>query len=609
MYHHNVQWTWRRPRLAAAALLGVVALCAQQGDVPDLKTLVETGGGLPEIVNRFSEDRGSLNRFHDLELSPQRRSRMRRFYTQWQGTLAKLEFPALDIEGQIDYLLLDNLLDHQLRQLDLEEKRASEMALLIPFADEVVRLHERRRQREPVNPQEAASLLAKLDESVAELRKEAERAALIEEDFGPGGAGASEEPGTAAEMAAMPEAVVNRAARAVAGLRETLKAWYEFHSRYDPFFTWWVEEPYQRLYKSLEDYHKSLRERVLGLDPDDQDTVVGDPIGREALLVELAAEMIPYTPEELIEIGEKEMAWCEREMLKAAGELGYGDDWLQALEHVKQLHVEPGKQPDLIRRLALEAVEFIEKRELVTVPPLAIETWRVRMMSPERQKVNPFFTGGEVISVSYPTDTMTHEQKLMSMRGNNIHFSRATVHHELIPGHHLQQFMRARYRPYRRVFRTPFWTEGWALWWELFLWDLDFPQSPENRIGMLFWRMHRCARIIFSLGFHLGRMSADECVDFLVNRVGHERENAAAEVRRSFTGDYSPLYQCAYLLGGLQFRALHRELVGGGRMRNREFHDAILRRNAIPVEMIRASLTGGELSPGFTPNWRFYEQE
>jgi uncharacterized protein (DUF885 family) len=38
---------------------------------------------------------------------------------------------------------------------------------------------------------------------------------------------------------------------------------------------------------------------------------------------------------------------------------------------------------------------------------------------------------------------------MMSMRGNNPSFSRATVFHELIPGHHLQGFMAARYRPYR----------------------------------------------------------------------------------------------------------------------------------------------------------------
>ena len=61
----------------------------------------------------------------------------------------------------------------------------------------------------------------------------------------------------------------------------------------------------------------------------DNDDIIGDPIGREALLDELAHEMIPYTPEELIEIANKEFAWCEAEIKKAAAELGYGDDWQQ----------------------------------------------------------------------------------------------------------------------------------------------------------------------------------------------------------------------------------------------------------------------------------------
>src|SRR6185295_19325244 len=142
----------------------------------------------------------------------------------------------------------------------------------------------------------------------------------------------------------------------------------------------------------------------------------------------------------------------------------------------------------------------------------------------------------------YPTDGMTHEQKEMSMRGHNRHFSRATVHHELIPGHHLQQFMTSRYMAHRRLFSTPFWTEGWALYWEMVLWDQGFPKSPEDRVGMLFWRMHRCARIRFSLGFHLGTLTPEQCIDMLVNEVGHERDNAAAEVRRSFNGEYGPLY-------------------------------------------------------------------
>ena len=332
----------------------------------------------------------------------------------------------------------------------------------------------------------------------------------------------------------------------------------------------------------------------------------GDPIGREALIQELEYEMIPYTPEELIEIANKEFAWCETEMKKASAEMGYGDDWKRALEAVKQTYVEPGKQPELIKKLAYEAIEFVEKNDLVTVPKLARDGWRMEMMTPERQLVAPFFLGGETILVSYPTSGMTHEQKMMSLRGNNPHFARAVAFHELIPGHHLQGFMTDRYRPYRQTFRTPFWGEGWALYWEFLLWDKGFQKTPEDKIGALFWRMHRCARIIFSLNFHLEKMTPNEAVDFLVTRVGHERDNALGEVRRSFSGDYGPLYQIAYMIGGLQFYNLHRDLVDSKKMTDKQFHDAILKEGPIPVEMVRSILTKQKLIRDFKPNWRFY---
>jgi uncharacterized protein (DUF885 family) len=389
-------------------------------------------------------------------------------------------------------------------------------------------------------------------------------------------------------------------------LRGTLKNWFGFHNGYDPVFTWWVGEPYKTVDQSLASYATFLREKVVGVKAGDETAIIGDPIGREALMSELAYEMIPYTPEELIALANKELQWCEAEMKRASRDLGYGDDWQKALEYVKTLHVEPGKQPELIKDLALEAIAFVDQHDLVTVPQLARDTWRMEMMTPEQQLVSPFFLGGESILVSYPTNTMAHEQKMMSMRGNNIHFSRATVHHELIPGHHLQGFMAARFRTHRALFSTPFWTEGWALYWEMLLWDMNFAKSPENRIGMLFWRMHRCARIIFSLSFHLEKMTPEECIDLLVKRVGHELDNATAEVRRSFAGNYGPLYQCAYLLGGLQIRALHAELVDTGKMTNRAFHDAILKENRIPIEMVRASLTKQRLARDFSSSWKFY---
>jgi uncharacterized protein (DUF885 family) len=117
--------------------------------------------------------------------------------------------------------------------------------------------------------------------------------------------------------------------------------------------------------------------------------------------------------------------------------------------------------------------------------------------------------------------------------------------------------------------------------------------------------MHRAARIIFSLNFHLGRMTPEQAIQFLVDTVNFERANAEGEVRRSFSGQYSPLYQAAYMLGGLQMRALHRELVGSGRMTNRQYHDAILQGGPMPVTMIRARLANVPLTRDGAPPWRF----
>jgi uncharacterized protein (DUF885 family) len=260
----------------------------------------------------------------------------------------------------------------------------------------------------------------------------------------------------------------------------------------------------------------------------------------------------------------------------------------------------------MIRNLALEAEAYLKAHDLVTVPPLASDIWRMQMMSPERQRVNPFFTGGETISVSYPTNTMTEAERLMSMRGNGVHVSRATVQHELIPGHHLQGFMAERANPHRALFGTPFYSEGWALYWELALWDKGFPRSPEDRIGMLWWRMHRCTRIIFSLNFHLGRWTPEQCIDFLVTRGGHERFTATGEVRRSFAGSYSPLYQAAYMLGGLQMRALAKEVVPAKLATAKAFNDAVLWEGRMPIEVLRAVLAGRPLTRDYRAQWRFY---
>jgi len=536
---------------------------------------------LVDVVNTFQSDKTALQNFYSNTESEEYYVRFSKFYDDWGKTVKSIDFKSLSKDGKVDYLLLKNLIVKGDYFLQLEYKAFKEIAGVLDFSDDMnLFIKERRRGKKPVSNQLAKSF----DVAVISIDKKIEQ--LKGKPFKDWFA-------------------ADKASKSVAAFERSLKEAYDFYYSYDPDFTWWMEKPYKKLSEKLKTYEDFLKTNYPQTSvKDDGSGIIGKPIGREAVIKSLAFEYIPYSPEELIATAQNQFEWCKKEMIKASTELGYGNNWKAALEHVKDTYVPAGEQPQAITDLYNQSVKFIEDRDLITFPDLAKETWQMIMMTPERQKVNPFFTGGWEISISYPTEDMDQKDKLMSMRGNNPNFSRATVQHELLPGHNLQFFMNSRYKSYRAPFDTPFWMEGWALYWEINLWNKQFPQTPEQKLGMLFWRIHRCARIIFSLKYHLGEMTPQQCIDLLVNEVGHERANAEAEVRRSFASGDAPLYQVAYMTGGLQFYALRNELLAKG-WTEKQFHDRVLRENIMPVEMLRILLEDLPVSEDYKTNWKF----
>ena len=536
-----------------------------------------------DLIVNYEADLGSLERFYIVPNTSERRDRLTAFYNDYLHRLGELPFDQMSTAGKVDYLLAKRWIESELLELGVERKECEQLSGLVAQGEVIYNAERQRRRGLHLNSEELAGQLSALNKSIRE--------SVLKLPSSPG----------------MTRQLARRAEGIVKGQQIALKSVYDFYNGYDPAFSWWVKRPYQQLDSALTKYAAALRDKVdpASLQKDDGSGIIGNPIGRDEIVRLLELEMIPYAPEELVTIANKEFAWCDAELLKASREMGFGDNWKAAQEKVKQTYVPAGYQPEAMLKLYEESVSFLKKHDLITIPPIAEETWRMRMMTPKQQLVSPFFLGGELLQISYPTEEMNHEDKLMSMRGNNPHFSRSTVHHELIAGHHMQGFMNNRHKTYRN-FYTPFWTEGWALYQEFILWDLGFPRGPEDRIGMLFWRMHRCARIIFSLNYHMGKWTPKQCIDFLVDRVGHERANAEGEVRRSFTGNYGPLYQLAYMVGGLQFYALKKELVDSGKMTYKQYHDAVMHENSMPVEMVRAILIDQPLKKDFKTSWKFY---
>ena len=578
------------------AALCVAAYCSW-AQAPNTTDLYAQTSEMSNTMINYDADLGSINRFYSTSgesrgwgrqgnnyNSPERRARLLQLNNDYLEQLEKVNFDKMSINGKVDFILFKRNLEDAKYQWQEEQKNYEQVSKYFPFSDRIYALEKPRRRGAAVNGEQVAkelnSIQKEIEKAIAGLEKE-----------------------EAIEMK-----LANLASEAAKGLQGSLKNMFDFYNGYDPMFTWWVPKTYGNVDSLLNVYaiiFKNKRKEPSS-QKDDGSGIIGNPIGSKELMRQLQLEFIPYSAEELVEIANKEFAYCDAELLKASREMGFGNNWKAAQEKVKNSYVAPGLQPETMYDLYKQSVDFLKKNDLLTIPALSEETWRMSMMSPERQLVNPFFLGGETLIISYPTNTMNYEDKLMSMRGNNPHFSRATVHHELIAGHHLQGYMTNRNKTYRN-FSTPFWVEGNALYWELLLWDMKFPGTSEDRIGMLFWRMHRCARIIFSLNYHLGKWTPQQCIDFLVDRVGHERANAEGEVRRSFVGGYSPLYQVAYMIGGLQLYSLKKELVDSKKMSYKQYHDAIFRENAMPIEMLRAILINQDLKKDFKTSWRFYE--
>lgn len=535
------------------------------------------------LINQYQADENMFSRKYSLKRSDEYFKRMESFYADWLVKLKSLPFEKLSVNERVDYILLKRDINVDTRTLQENYSEFKSNNFSVPFAVVIIDFEQKRRVGKQQDGVETAKNFKQLISDINTAKKNLSDQKLI-----------------------INPVQANWAQQTLNQYITVFTEAYKFYDGYDPQFTIATKSIYPEVLSALKEYAVALgKTSKLSTSKDDGSGIIGNPIGRKAFLSLLNDEMIAYTPEEIEAIAMREFAWCDAEMIKASQQMGFGNDWKKALEKVKNAYPALGKQPELVYELANEAINFVEQYKLLDVPELAKEGWRMRMLTPQEQQFAPFFLGGESVLIAYPTEDMSEDAKLMTLRGNNRHFSRAVVFHELIPGHNLQYFMQSRYKPYRRGFGTPFWTEGWSLYWEMLLWDKNFPQTPEDKIGMLFWRMHRCARIIFSMNYHLGKWTPQQCIDFLVDRVGFERANAEAEVRRSFTGGYGPLYQIGYMLGGLQFRALHKELVGTGKMDNIQFHDRILKENNMPVEMVRALLTNQPLPENFNTKWKF----
>jgi uncharacterized protein (DUF885 family) len=163
------------------------------------------------------------------------------------------------------------------------------------------------------------------------------------------------------------------------------------------------------------------------------------------------------------------------------------------------------------------------------------------------------------------------------------------LYHETLPGHHLQSAIALelgdRVHPIARYLGNSGYGEGWALYAERLMDELDQYTTPLDRIGMLSDQGARAARLVIDTGLHTRGWSRQQAVDYMLANTAWPPSDVESEINRYIAW---PGQANAYMLGMLEIMKLRRlaEEAFGDAFDVREFHARVLENGNITLPML-----------------------
>jgi uncharacterized protein (DUF885 family) len=276
-----------------------------------------------------------------------------------------------------------------------------------------------------------------------------------------------------------------------------------------------------------------------------------------------------YNPEQIHEIGLKEVARVQAEMLKIRQQLNFtgtaeefSDQVLNAPRfrfHSEEEILEHGR--DIAKRIDPELPRLFKVLPRMTYGEPALDGSRagyfyMRTVDPEKQSSCCL---------------------------------ESTILHESVPGHHLQfalSFEAPGLPSFRKIFESTAYTEGWALYAETLGSALHMYETPYEKYGQLQGELFRAARLVVDTGIHTQGWTREKAIDYMYGSgADPSRDFMASEVDRYIAW---PGQALAYKIGQLKILELRtlaeKEL--GPKFDIRAFHDVVLRNGTLPLDIL-----------------------
>ncbi len=320
------------------------------------------------------------------------------------------------------------------------------------------------------------------------------------------------------------------------------------------------------------------------------DSISAQPGGREFYAFRVRQETTTdLSPDQIHEIGLKEMARIRAEMETVAKEAGFPNR--QAF--IAELRTNPkyyAKSPEELLRETAIVTKMIDGKmpELfATLPRLPYGIAPIPAETAEGTTTAYYNSGSPESGIAgtyYVNTSKLPQRPLWEIPALSLH--------EAVPGHHHQIALQQELEiaPFRRNFTgfTAF-TEGWGLYAESLGREMGLYDTPAKRIGQLSYQAWRASRLVVDTGIHSKGWDKARAVAFMKENTALTEANIDAEVNRYISW---PGQALGYMIGNIRIRELRaraeKEL--GAKFDLRRFHDAVLLQGSVPLDVLETQV-------------------
>ena len=294
------------------------------------------------------------------------------------------------------------------------------------------------------------------------------------------------------------------------------------------------------------------------------------------------------TPDQIHEIGLREIARIQAEMLVIAQHEGFQD----LASFRESLKTNPRYKP-----ASAEAIVENFRKYIAQMQPRLPELFKFIPGLPVTVEAMPDFEPGN--ATHYQTGTPDGKRPgrvvvaVANFEQRSMVNNEATAYHEGIPGHHMQLSVAQTLTTlpnFRRHGGNSGYIEGWALYAERLGKEIGFYQDPVSDYGRLSSELFRAVRLVVDTGIHSKGWSRDQVVEFMRKSGAVDEPTIQSETDRYIAW---PGQALAYKLGQLKILELRerarKEL--GSRFDIRTFNDEILNGGVLPLDLLDARMS------------------